>query len=67
MMNQESKVAFVLARVAMLNARIAEMQAANACRANYGASPAYDDYAFASVQQEFCDLEYNNLLSYLRE
>jgi hypothetical protein len=65
-MDMNARTAFVNARVAMLNARIVEMQTANAERERNGHAQAYDDNAFAEVQKEFCDLEYNNVLAYLR-
>ena len=52
-MDQQSKAAFIFSQAVMLNARIAEMQAANEYRIACGNQIAYDDYAFAAVIAEY--------------
>ena len=64
-MNTEQRIAFVIARAADLNARIAGMTAENMQRAACGHSMAYDDAAFCKVADEYA-FDYNSLTLYLR-
>lgn len=66
-MDPIAKSAFLIAQAAILNARIATMQASNLERADVGMAPAYGEQQFTSVQMEFPHLEYNNALAWLRE
>jgi len=52
-MTPEQKAAFVVAQAALLNARIAAMNAANANRAITGLSPAYDEGDFAKLESYY--------------
>jgi len=52
-MTDEQKAAFVLAQIALMNCRVAGMQAENAKRAVSGESPAYDEAAFARLEMEY--------------
>ena len=49
----DGSCAFVLAQVALLNCRVAGMQAENQHRQNCGHSIAYVESAFAEVEREF--------------
>jgi len=66
-MTDEQKAAFILGQVALMNCRLAGMQAENAKRAVSGASPAYDEAAFARLDMEFVGvLGYNAMISFFR-
>lgn len=59
----EGSYAFVLAQVALLNCRVAGMQAANQHRLSVGSSIAYGDDEFAAVEREFeAMIGYNEIM-----
>ena len=64
-MNEAQRIAFVTARAADLNARIAGMVAENMQRAARGHSMAYDDASFCKVADEYA-FDYNSLTLYLQ-
>ena len=64
----EGSYAIVLAQVALLNCRVAGMQAENQHRLACGNSIAYADGEFAAVEREFAALiGSNEILSMARE
>ncbi len=52
-MTPNQGAAYIMAQAALLNARIASMEAANMARYHTGDSIAYDEKAFANVEREF--------------
>lgn len=59
----EGSYVFVLAQVALLNCRVAGMQAANQHRLSCGDSVAYGEDEFAAVEREFAAMiGYNEIL-----
>ena len=66
-MNQEARIAFIISQAAMLNARIAMMQAANIERQENGHSISYGEEQFNIVISEFQCLEHNAVIEYLRQ
>ena len=63
----EGSYAFVLAQVALLNCRVAGMQAENQHRIACGNSVAYADDAFADVEREFAAMiGFNEILNMAR-
>ena len=59
----EGSYAFVLAQVALLNCRVAGMQAANQHLLSCGDSIAYRDDEFAAVEREFAAMiGYNEIM-----
>jgi hypothetical protein len=65
-MNEDQRAAFIVAQAAMLNARIAGMEAENRGREHRGEAPAYVQIAFEQVIGEFSVLDYNNCIAYLQ-
>ena len=64
-MNEQMRCAYVIAQAAMLNARIAGMQAENQARNSAGLAPAYDEKTFVEVAEE-SGLGHNDVITYLR-
>ena len=65
MMTPEQRAAFVMGQAALLNAKIAAMQAANAERERSGLAQAYSEKQFDDVITEFeAVLGYNAAISY---
>ena len=63
----EGSYAFVLAQVALLNCRIAGMQAENQHRAACGNSPTYAEAEFSAVESEFeAMIGYNEIINMAR-
>jgi hypothetical protein len=59
-MTSEENVAYINAQVALLNAEIATMQAANAMRIHRGETPAYGEEQFTKVLERYeCSLGHN--------
>lgn len=52
-MTPEQKAAFVVAQAALLNTRVAGMEAENQQRQYRGLAPAYGEDAFISLEREF--------------
>lgn len=68
MANDELKAAFINAHVAMLNCRVAGMQAENQHRLDCGNSIAYGVEQFTDVEAEFEPvLGHNALIAYIKD
>lgn len=67
-MDEQAKAAFILSQVAMMNARIAGMQAENNQRIHLQQAMAYIEADFAAVEREYATtLGYNAVLLYFRD
>jgi hypothetical protein len=67
-MTPNQGAAYIMAQAALLNAKIASMEAANMARYHTGERVAYDEKAFADVEQEFGDiLGHNPVLAIFEE
>jgi hypothetical protein len=65
-MNDDQKLVYLLAQIALFNNRSAGMIASNSYRISQGMSPHYEIGEFQSLEEEFTILRHNNFIDYVR-
>ncbi len=66
-MTLEARIAVINARMAMFNCKVEAYKAENARCLATSQSPTYTETSFDRLIEEFSDLEYNAVLTYLSE
>jgi len=66
-MTKTQAAAFIMARAAQLNCRVAGMVADNQAREHRGESPAWTALEFADVDREYQDLDRDALITLFNE